>query len=73
MNKLTRSLVVVLLISLIFITGCSKIDEVTDKCKLTFEDCNYNCGEGILNSICKEKCTYQYNKCVEEKNGQQQN
>ncbi len=48
---------------LFFISGCSEISKVTDKCKTAFEDCKYSCGDGILSSICKEKCTYQYDKC----------
>lgn len=34
-----------------------------DPCEREFNSCNHECGEGILSSICKEKCTYDYKKC----------
>lgn len=34
-----------------------------DPCKSKLQECNYGCGEGILNSICKEKCSYDYRSC----------
>jgi len=37
-----------------------------DPCESNFQQCNHGCGEGILSSICKEKCSYQYRSC---KNG----
>lgn len=58
----TKCLIVLCIISLLLISGCS---EISDPCKSQFEDCNYDCGDGILSSICKEKCTYQYNNCKE--------
>lgn len=62
-----KILAVILLISLIiFVSGCvSEIEKQVDPCKRELEECNYECGEGILSSLCKEKCTYEYNKCKE--------
>lgn len=34
-----------------------------DPCEKQFEECNHACGEGILSSICKEKCTFDYKGC----------
>lgn len=59
----SKYLIIFLFIVLFFISGCSEISKITDKCKTAFEDCKYSCGDGILSSICKEKCTYQYDKC----------
>ena len=59
---LEHLLFIILLIGLLLVSGCS---EISDPCKSKFEDCNYNCGDGILSSVCKEKCTYQYNDCRE--------
>jgi len=62
--KMKYLLLISLLVGLFLISGCS---ELSDPCKSAFENCNYSCGDGILNSICKEKCTYDYNKCQEGK------
>jgi len=37
-----------------------------DPCVRAFDECNYDCGEGILSSVCKEKCSYDYRKCKNE-------
>ncbi len=34
-----------------------------DPCERELNQCNHACGEGILSSVCKEKCTYDYNQC----------
>ena len=52
---------VFLIISLFLIAGCTQ----EDPCQTEFEQCNYDCGEGVFSSICKEKCTYNYNQCKE--------
>ena len=41
------------------------LEEVLDPCEKEFDDCNHACGEGILNKICKEKCSYDYRRCKE--------
>lgn len=61
-----------LLLSLI-LSSCSEITKVIDPCKGEFEDCKYGCGEGWLSGACKEKCTYDYNKCNKEKGGKNAN
>lgn len=43
--------------------GGGKIASVVDPCEREFNSCNHACGEGILNSICKEKCSYEYRQC----------
>jgi len=65
MKKVLLSVLIVLLLFSFILTGCSEISKATDPCKSAFEDCNYDCGEGLLNKLCKEKCTYDYNKCNE--------
>lgn len=42
------------------------VSRVIDPCQRTLDSCNTGCGEGILSSVCKEKCAYDYRKC---KNG----
>ena len=39
------------------------ISQVVDPCERQFNECNYGCGEGILSSVCKEKCSYDYRRC----------
>ncbi len=64
-----KTIIISLIVLILFlVAGCSEITKVSDPCKSAFENCNYNCGDGILSSVCKEKCTYQYNKCQEGKN-----
>lgn len=67
MNKTTTLSFLLLILVALLVSSCSEISTITDPCKSEFEDCKYSCGEGILNKICKEKCTYDYNKCQEEK------
>lgn len=43
--------------------GEKAIGRVVDPCEREFNSCNHECGEGILSSICKEKCSYSYRKC----------
>jgi hypothetical protein len=50
----------VLLFGIVAVAGCIN---PFDPCENTFTDCNHSCGEGLLNSLCKEKCTYDYNQC----------
>ncbi|MBS3155402.1 hypothetical protein J4404_02800 [Candidatus Woesearchaeota archaeon] len=61
MNKII--VMAVLLLVLTLFTGCTEIKKVVDPCASAFEDCKYGCGTGILSSVCKEVCTYDYNKC----------
>ena len=39
------------------------LGKVVDPCERELQDCNHRCGEGILSSICKEKCSYDYRRC----------
>lgn len=59
-------MLVFIIIALFLLMGCTEIKKVADPCRSAFEDCNYSCGEGVLSSICKEKCTYDYNTCREQ-------
>jgi hypothetical protein len=67
-NKKASSLILILAIVLL-VTGAfvliqsGVIQRAFDPCEKTFSDCNHGCGEGILNSICKEKCSYDYRIC----------
>lgn len=69
MNKIIFVMFIsVMLLSIIFISGCTTAQTILDPCKINCEDifqsCNHKCGEGLLSSICKEKCTYDYNRCM---------
>lgn len=59
-------LLILLVMAVYFIFQSGIVEETFDLCQSTFEDCNYECGKGILSSVCKEKCTYNYRQC---KNG----
>ncbi len=62
-----RILVLAILLTTIAIAnGCTLIPQ-TDPCEREYTDCMHDCGEGILSSICNEKCTYDRNKCQEPK------
>ncbi len=39
------------------------LEKAIDPCEREFSDCNHSYGEGLLNSVCKEKCSYDYRKC----------
>ena len=58
---LLSMLLIVLVVAMAFMSGCDSVSP--DPCKRSFDSCNYNCGKGMLSSICQEKCTYQYNTC----------
>lgn len=63
------SLIVILTLIVLFGAGLfiliqtGVVANVFDPCERTFTDCNHGCGEGILNSICKETCAYDYRVC----------
>ena len=67
-------LIFLIIIVLFLIVASGVIDKLfsgsgvpyVDPCERSFNDCNHDCGEGILNRICKEKCSYVFRSC---KNG----
>lgn len=71
MNKKGSTAIVILVIVLLAIGAfiliqSGVISKAIDPCEREFSDCNHGCGEGILNSICKEKCSYDYRVCKGE-------
>ncbi|MFH1377097.1 MAG: hypothetical protein ABIH25_05675 [Candidatus Woesearchaeota archaeon] len=48
----------------IIISGCTISNEA--KCEIEYKSCVHDCGEGILSSICKEKCTYDRKQCLDK-------
>jgi len=59
-------LIILLVIgAVIFIANQGTVQQFAtiDPCQRNLDSCNHDCGEGILSSICKEKCTYDYNQC----------
>ena len=57
-------IIIILLIAGAFIfIQSGAIKKALDPCEGEFSDCNHGCGEGILSSICKEKCAYNYRNC----------
>lgn len=77
MNKQAGAGVVIFIIILLILLGIAGffiysqvtggvVRQMTDPCENAFSECNHACGEGILSSICKEKCSYDYRSC---KNG----
>ncbi len=59
-------LLILLGVAAFFIINSGALEKVVDPCEREFSDCNHACGEGLLSSVCKEKCSYDYRKC---KNG----
>ena len=60
-------MIIVIILSVIAISGCTGaaiVDPCRGKCESRFNECNHRCGQGILSSVCKEGCTYDYNKCL---------
>lgn len=75
LNTLIKLMVIIILIGGIIFIGIAFIENggldnfkgtgirYIDPCEKAFNECNHACGEGFLNSICKEKCSYDYRKC----------
>lgn len=53
---------VILLMTVVLMGGCAAVQQL-DPCEREYADCVHDCGEGILNDLCKEKCTYDRNQC----------
>lgn len=70
-NKKAGAGVVIFIIILIILLGIAAFviiqsgafQQAVDPCERQFQDCNHACGEGILNSICKEGCSSSYRDC----------
>ncbi len=56
-------LLILLAIAAYFIIKGGAVEQAIDPCEREFQNCNHGCGEGILSSVCKEKCSYDYRKC----------
>jgi len=56
-------LLILLGVAAYFIVQSGALEKAIDPCKKQLDECNYGCGEGILNSVCKEKCSYDYRSC----------
>ena len=56
-------LLILLGIGAYVIVQSGALEKAIDPCEKSFQDCNHACGEGILSSICKEKCSYNYRSC----------
>lgn len=59
-------LLILLAIAAFVIIKSGALAKAIDPCEKEFSDCNHECGEGILSSLCKEKCSYDYRVCKEE-------
>jgi hypothetical protein len=71
MNKKGKAGIVILIavilaIGAFILIQSGVIEKAIDPCERQFSDCNHGCGEGILNSICKEKCSYDYRSCEDK-------
>jgi len=65
MNKIMIVLMFLVLISIVFVSGCIDLDPCRSSCDSAFERCNYNCGSGWLAGACKASCTSQHNNCLQ--------
>jgi uncharacterized ion transporter superfamily protein YfcC len=59
-------LIILLIVAAFFTIQSGAFERAIDPCEKELSDCNHSCGEGILSSICKEKCTYDYGVCKNE-------
>lgn len=70
MNKKGGAGIVILIIIVLLLLGIGAFiliqSRTLDPCERSFQECNHSCGEGILSSVCREKCSYDYRNC---KNG----
>jgi len=58
--------VMLVLIALVLLNGCTNIAfTCEDQSREKLNDCNIDCGEGVLSSICKSSCTVQHNNRLE--------
>lgn len=48
-------------------SGGGGISKIVDPCERAFDTCNRECGEGWGSGLCKTGCTYDYNKCKENR------
>lgn len=56
-------LLILLGIGAYIIIQSGAFEKAIDPCEREFQECNHACGTGILSSICKEKCSYDYRRC----------
>ncbi len=66
--KTNSKILIIILFILLFVGSVvlvqsGVVKRIIDPCERVFTDCNHGCGEGILSSICKEKCSYDYRIC----------
>lgn len=59
-------ILILLAIGAFFLISSGVLEKAVDPCEREFSSCNHACGEGLLSSVCKEKCSYDYRSC---KNG----
>lgn len=59
-------LLIILGIGAFVVIQSGTLEKAVDPCAKQLDSCNYGCGDGILSSLCKEKCSYDYRSC---KNG----
>jgi hypothetical protein len=58
--------IILLVIGAVVLIQSGIIQKAFDPCEKEFSNCNYGCGEGLLNSLCKEKCSFDYRSCENE-------
>lgn len=71
MNKQAGTGAVIFIIILLILLGIGAyiiiqsgaLGKAVDPCEREFSECNHACGTGILSSVCKEKCSYDYRRC----------
>jgi hypothetical protein len=56
-------LLLLLGIGIYIIIQSGSLEKAIDPCEKQFSECNHACGEGLLSSICKEKCSFDYRSC----------
>ena len=56
-------IIIALIVGAYFLISSGTLEKAIDPCERQFSDCNHACGEGLLSSICKEKCSYNYRSC----------
>lgn len=66
-KELLVGLIVLAAAGMIVLSGCTSVAlTCEDQSRQQLDRCNTDCGEGILNSVCKSGCTAEHNQRLDQ-------
>ncbi|MBS3061718.1 MAG: hypothetical protein J4215_03995 [Candidatus Diapherotrites archaeon] len=66
-KRAITGLIVIAIAGIFLLSGCTSIAlTCEDQSRQTLDKCNEDCGEGVLNAICKTGCTGEHNQRLEQ-------